>query len=280
MATAMSTHQAFQVACIQNCAGADITENIADAVELVCAAQAAGARMVCLPEFFVYLDADDSRMLANAVPEHAHPAILRFQDLARELGIWILLGSLPIKISAHKVNNRAYLIADDGQIIARYDKIHLFDVNLKSGENYRESETVVAGNQAVVAPTPWGLLGLSICYDLRFPYLYRTLAQAGADFLAIPAAFTQTTGAAHWHVLLRARAIETGCYVFAPCQCGVHPGNRKTYGHSLIVDPWGKVLADGGTAPGFVMAEIDPDKVREARAMIPALQHDRGLERG
>jgi len=173
------------------------------------------------------------------------------------------------------VVNRSLLIDSGGAIVARYDKIHLFDVDLVGGESYRESATVQAGDRPVLAPTPWGLMGLSICYDLRFAYLYRALAQAGALYLAIPAAFTHTTGSAHWHVLVRARAIETGCYVFAANQGGTHAEGKRTWGHSLNVDPWGKVLADGGEAVGFITAEIDPAEVEKARAMVPALRHDR-----
>jgi predicted amidohydrolase len=177
------------------------------------------------------------------------------------------------------VVNRSLLIDAAGAIVARYDKIHLFDVDLDGGESYRESATVQPGDRPVLAPTPWGLMGLSICYDLRFAYLYRALAQAGALYLAIPAAFTYTTGSAHWHVLVRARAIETGCFVFAANQGGTHAEGKRTWGHSLIVDPWGRVLADGGEAVGFVTAEIDPAKVEEARSMVPALRHDRDIAR-
>jgi deaminated glutathione amidase len=159
--------------------------------------------------------------------------------------------------------------------VARYNKLHLFDVELKQGEKYNESATVEPGDRAVIAATPWGAIGITVCYDMRFAYLYRALAQAGASMLSIPSAFTKTTGKAHWHTLLRARAIETGAYVLAPAQCGQHAGGRKTYGHSLIVDPWGEVLADGGETPGYVMAELDMQKVADARRMIPSLEHDR-----
>jgi len=187
---------------------------------------------------------------------------------------WLLLGSLAVEAGPGQNYNRSYLLNDKGNLVTHYDKLHLFDVDLADGECYRESDTIVPGSTAVLAPTPWGLLGLSICYDLRFAALYRALAQAGAAFLAVPAAFTRTTGQAHWHILLRSRAIETGSYVFAPCQCGSH-GAAQSYGHSLIIDPWGRVLADAGEDPGFIMAAIDPDRVSEARSMIPALKHDR-----
>jgi Predicted amidohydrolase len=265
----------FVVSCIQNCASAEVEPNIKDTTQWVRAAHSAGADLVCLPEYFSCLEVGDQRILAKAFPEETHPALPHFSALAKALAVWILMGSLAIKVGPDKVNNRAYMIDASGHVVARYNKLHLFDVDLRSGESYRESATVRPGEEAVLAPTPWGFLGLSICYDLRFAYLYRALAQAGAKFLSVPAAFTRTTGEAHWHVLLRARAIETGCYVFAPCQCGIHAGGRQTYGHSLIVDPWGCILADGGEEPGFILAEIDPAKVDEARRRIPALRHDR-----
>ncbi|HYD99546.1 MAG TPA: carbon-nitrogen hydrolase family protein, partial [Alphaproteobacteria bacterium] len=174
-----------------------------------------------------------------------------------------------------RVANRLFVIDPQGEIRARYDKIHMFDVDLAGGESYRESATFRPGEQAVLAQTPWGGLGMTVCYDLRFPHLYRALAQAGARLLAVPAAFTVPTGRAHWHVLLRARAIETGCFVIAPAQTGTHDAGRQTYGHSLIVDPWGEVLADGGGEPGFVTADLDLGRIDEARGMVPALRHDR-----
>lgn len=267
----------FAVACVQNCAGNDMELNLRECAEWVRAAAAAGAGLVCLPEYFACLEPDDASLLASAHVEATHPALPRFSALAVELGVWILLGSIAVKISETKVNNRSYLIDASGSIVARYDKIHLFDVTLKSGEAYRESSTVQPGERVVTAATPWGGLGMSICYDVRFPHLYRSLARAGAHYLATPAAFTQTTGQAHWHVLQRARAIETGSYVFAPGQCGVRSWGRATYGHSLIVDPWGEILAEAGTEPGYVIAEIDPSRVDHARAMIPSLSHDKPL---
>jgi predicted amidohydrolase len=216
--------------------------------------------------------------VARALPEDRHPALPGFAALARELGLWILIGSLAIRGSGDKISNRSYLIAADGTVRARYDKIHLFDVSLRSGEAYRESATVEAGARAVVADLPWGRLGMTVCYDVRFAYLYRQLAHAGASMLAVPAAFTYQTGAAHWEVLIRARAIETGAFVLAPAQCGTRAWGRKTYGHTLIVDPWGTVLADGGSEPGYVTADLDLDAVDRARAMIPALAHDRSVQ--
>jgi predicted amidohydrolase len=268
----------FKAACIQNCAGPELEDSLSQAIDLVRAAHAAGAELICLPEYFSCLKVSDDLFAVGALPEDAHPALGRSKELARELGVWLLLGSLAVKAGPDKVCNRSYLLDPGGRTIARYDKLHLFDVDLEGGERYRESAIIVPGERAVLAPTPWGSLGLTICYDLRFPQLYRALAQAGASFLAVPAAFSRTTGQAHRHVLLRARAIETGCYVLAPCQCGTHGGGRPTYGHSLIVDPWGRVLADGGEDIGFVMAEIDPAEVAKARTMVPALDHDRAFD--
>jgi predicted amidohydrolase len=208
-------------------------------------------------------------------PEAEHPGVPAFQALAAELKAWLLIGSLAVKLDAKTCANRSFLFDPQGRIAARYDKIHMFDVDLANGETYRESATFRPGEQAVTADLPWGRVGLTVCYDLRFAYLYRALAQAGASFLTVPAAFTVPTGEAHWHVLLRARAIETGCYVFAPAQCGEHAEGRKTYGHSLIVAPWGEVLADGGEEVGIIYADVDPAKVTKARNMVPALRHDR-----
>jgi predicted amidohydrolase len=265
----------FTAACVQLTAGADMQANLAEAERLIREAAAAGARFVLTPENTTLMTLSRQETLANAAPEERHPALPRFAALARELGLWLLVGSLTVALGGDKAANRSLLIAPDGRIVARYDKIHMFDVQIPDGQSYRESATFTPGARAVVADLPWGRLGMTVCYDVRFAQLYRCLAQAGAVFLSVPAAFTQFTGEAHWHLLLRARAIETGCFVFAPAQCGTHPGERKTYGHSLIVAPWGEVLADGGEAPGIALAEIDVAKVAEARAMVPALTHDR-----
>jgi predicted amidohydrolase len=267
--------QRVKVACIQSNAGPEILPNILEVDRLVRSARAAGAEFILTSENFTCIEFGPERSLAKARPEAEHPAIPHFTALAKELGCWILMGSLTIKLSASKVNNRSYLIDAEGRIQTRYNKLHLFDVQLREGETYRESATVEPGDRAVVAETPWGRLGMTVCYDVRFPHLYRALAQAGAEVLTIPAAFTKTTGKVHWHTLVRARAIETGAYVLAPAQCGQHAGGRKTFGHSLIVDPWGEILADGGEAPGYIMAELDMAKVAEARRMIPSLEHDR-----
>jgi predicted amidohydrolase len=270
--------ETFRVACVQNCAERDMAPSIAAIEPLIHGAAREGARLIVLPEHATMLEPRDPLVLQKAVAEEIHPGLSRFRALARETGAWILIGSLLIKLSGeNRVANRSYMIDPDGAIMARYDKLHLFDVDLATGETYRESATVKAGSRAMLAPTPWGPLGLSVCYDLRFAYLYRALAQAGARYLAIPAAFTYTTGKAHWHVLVRARAIETGSYVFAANQGGTHAEGRRTWGHSLIVDPWGEVLADGGERIGWITADIDPAKVDQARGAIPALKHDRSF---
>ncbi|MDA0822973.1 MAG: carbon-nitrogen hydrolase family protein [Proteobacteria bacterium] len=268
----------FTVACVQNSAIDDVAHNIRDVSELVRQAAGKSAEFVCLPEYFACLEKTDTLYLERGYRENDHPALAALRELAAELNIWMLLGSLAIKISDTKVNNRSYLVNAKGEIVETYDKIHLFDVVLKEGEAYKESNIVVPGDRAKTAELPWGTLGFSVCYDVRFPHLYRQLAQAGAQMLTIPAAFTATTGRAHWHVLVRSRAIETGCYVFAPGQCGKRPWGRRTYGHSIVVDPWGEVLCDGGEDRGIVLAEVDLDKVAEARRMIPALTHDRVIK--
>lgn len=269
----------FRAACVQMTSDREYGPNLAQLEPMIARARADGADLVLLPENVSLLEPDPARLRQKALPEIGHPVLASLTAQARALGMWILVGSIAIRVGDDRFANRSFLIADDGAIVARYDKIHLFDVTLNDGETYRESATFTPGDEAIVATTPWGGLGLSICYDLRFPHLYRRLSQAGAQFLAIPAAFTRTTGRAHWHVLLRARAIENGCYVFAPAQCGVHAEGRTTFGHSLIVDPWGVVLAEADDAPGIIHAEIDPRQVAQARRRIPALSHDRPFER-
>jgi predicted amidohydrolase len=231
-----------------------------------------------MPENVSMMESGRRNIIGKAMPEHRHKALAAFRELARETRLWVHCGSLAVSLDDDRVANRSYVVDPQGEIVAKYDKIHMFDVDLGNGEAYRESATFAAGDSAQVVGLPWGKLGLSICYDVRFPHLYRDLARAGAEFLAVPSAFTRTTGRAHWHVLLRARAIETGCYVFAPAQCGEHAGGRETFGHSLIVAPWGAVLADGGEQPGFVMATVEVADVAEARRKVPSLTHDRPYE--
>ena len=265
----------FRVALIQNSAIDDLDHNVTECETFIRQAVSDNADLICLPEYFACLEKSDTAYLANGYAESNHPALQHFIALAKECGKWLLLGSLPIKISPEKVHNRSFLLDPSGAVAATYNKIHLFNVSLKQGELYEESRTVEPGDSTAIAQLPWGKLGLSICYDVRFPQLYRHLAKSGADFISVPAAFTATTGAAHWHVLLRSRAIETGSYIFAPGQCGRRPWGRKTYGHSLVVAPWGEVLADGGEEPGVTIVEVDPGAVAEARRMIPSLSHDR-----
>ncbi len=267
--------ESFKVACVQNRAAPETAPNLETFAALARQAAGEGAQLICLPEYFAGLDVNGDVLVTEPFPEQSHPALPLFADLAAEFGAWVLLGSLAIEAGAGKVFNRSYLLDPDGAVAARYDKIHLYDVDLADGESYRESATIVPGAEAVTADLPWGRLGMTICYDVRFASLYRALAHGGAEFLSIPAAFTRTTGQAHWHVLVRARAIEAGAYVFAPCQYGEHVGGGASYGHSLIVDPWGRVLADGGDGPGYILAEVDPAEARKARAMVPALTHDR-----
>lgn len=265
----------FLAACIQITAERDIEANIPTILGLIDEAHAQGAQFITTPECSGAMEPDGERLHRNTPAEDDHPTLAAVIDKARETGAWILIGSLAVKRPDGMIANRSYLVAPTGEIATTYDKIHMFDVQLGDGQYYRESETYEPGVRAVTADLPWGRVGLSICYDVRFAYLYRTLAQNGAEFLTVPAAFTKVSGEAHWHVLQRARAIETGSYVIAAAQCGTHAGDRQTYGHSLIVDPWGKVLADGGEAEGVITAEIDPAKVAEARGKIPALTHDR-----
>ncbi len=265
----------FKVACVQTNSGLEMEPNLVAACELARAAGKAGAELIAQPENVNVMESDKARLKEKVRPEDQDIGLQTFRELARQIGVWLLLGSLVIKRSGDKMANRSFLLDADGAVVARYDKIHMFDVDLGGAETYRESASYEPGDKAVLADLPWGRLGMTICYDLRFPHLYRSLARGGASFFSIPSAFTRITGAAHWHVLQRARAIENGCYVFAPAQCGDHAGGRQTFGHSLIVGPWGEVLADGGEKAGFVTADIDPSKVVEARRKIPALSHHR-----
>jgi predicted amidohydrolase len=265
----------FRAACIQMRSGDDVAGNIHDAQRLIRAAAKDGAQFIATPENTTLMAPDGGAKLALSYDEALDPALPAFRDLAKELNVWLLAGSLAIKVSETKTANRSFLFSPDGKISARYSKIHLFDVNLPSGEKYRESNTVAGGDAAEVVQTPWGKIGLSICYDIRFPQLYREMAKKGAFAFTAPSAFTETTGKAHWHVLLRARAIENGAFMIAPAQGGLHANGRRTYGHSLIIGPWGEILAEGGTEPGVFAADIDPQLSREARAKVPSLEHDR-----
>lgn len=266
---------AFKAACVQLNSGNDMAANLEAAEFFIRKAAADGAQLIMLPEYAVLLDGSGRVMRENSPAEEAHPGLETFRTLARECKAWLLVGSLTIKADDERMINRSYLIADSGAIAATYDKIHMFDVTLPSGKVIRESSAYKPGGRAVVAETPWGKLGMTICYDLRFPQLYRALAKAGALFLAIPSSFQRETGVHHWHALLRARAIENLSYVFAPAMCGEHPGNRTTYGHSLIIDPWGKILAELSDEPGVAFADIDAAQVLKVRGMLPSIEHDR-----
>ncbi len=266
----------FTVACLQLTSGREVAPNIASAAALARRARDAGADFIMTPEVSDMIEPKRALRLEKAREEAAHPMLAAWRELARETGAHLLLGSIVLReAGAERLVNRSFLIEPGGGIVARYDKIHMFDVDLPGGESYRESAVFRPGEAAVLAPLPWGVLGMTVCYDLRFPHLYRALAQGGADFLSVPAAFTVPTGRAHWHVLLRARAIENGCFVFAPAQYGEHAEARRTYGHSLIVAPWGEVLAEAADGVGFVTAAIDTARIEEARRAVPALGHDR-----
>jgi predicted amidohydrolase len=271
----MSMAKTFTAAAIQTRAGQSIPENIEATSALIRQAAEAGASYVLTPEMTNILVRSRKDLFAAISDEAGDPALAAFRKLAAELGIWLHIGSMAMKAADGRAANRGFLIRPDGEVEARYDKIHLFDVDLPNGESWRESASYCPGGEAVVADLPWLKLGFTICYDLRFPALFRSLAEAGASMLVVPAAFTRQTGEAHWHVLLRARAIETGSYVMAAAQGGVHEDGRETYGHSVIIDPWGRVLAEAETDPAIVTATIDPAEAAAARARIPALVHAR-----
>jgi predicted amidohydrolase len=268
----------FNAAMIQMRSGLDPAANLAAALDLIDRAKQAGADYVLTPEMTNILAARREQLFAKIVAEEQDVTLASLREVARKLAIYIHIGSLAVKASPEKAANRSFLIDRRGDVVARYDKIHMFDVDLAGGESYRESNSYRPGELAILADLPWGRLGLTVCYDLRFPALYRALAEAGASFLAIPSAFTRQTGEAHWHVLQRARAIENGCFVFAAAQAGKHENGRETYGHSLIIDPWGRILAEGGGEPGVVMARIDMSEVVAARSRIPSLHHGRRFE--
>ena len=270
----------FKAACVQLNAGNDLAANLAAAGAGIRMAVTQGATFILTPEYCVMMDGSGRTMRERAQAPDGGEALAAFRGFARETGAWLLAGSLTCRggdADPDRIVNRSFLLRPDGEVAATYDKIHMFDVTLPDGRQIRESSAYRPGDVAVVADTPWGGLGMTICYDVRFPGLYRALAQAGAQYLAVPSSFTAQTGPAHWKELLRARAIETTCFVFAPAMCGQHPGNRATHGHSLIIDPWGRVLVEGSDVPGVFVADIDPAAVAKARAMIPSLEHDRAF---
>ncbi len=265
------------IALVQNRATADFAVNLDRCLSFAAEGARDGARFIALPEYFSGLRSDGPRIHPVAFPEGEHPAIPAFAELARRNGATVLLGSLGVLAADGRIFNRAYLLDPQGKVSGRYDKIHLFDIDMPDGTPVRESATIAPGSNAVLTKVAGVSIGLSICYDLRFPLLYRKLAQSGAEILTVPAAFTKATGEAHWHVLNRARAIENGCFVVSPCQWGELPGGAQSYGHSLLVDPWGRVVVDGGEGEGVFTATIDLDLVAATRARIPSLQHDRNF---
>lgn len=273
----------MRIGLVQLTVSDDPVANLPHTLALVRKAAEGGAGFVLTPECTNMLSSSRDHQNGVLHPESEDPTLAALRAEAQALGIWLLIGSLGLKTDDPdgRFANRSFLIGPDGAIAARYDKIHMFDVTVSEAEAYRESAGYRPGGQAVVAETPFGKLGLTVCYDLRFPYLHRALAQAGASILTVPAAFNHLTGAAHWEVLLRARAIETGCFVLAPAQTGFHPETagkgRRTHGHSLVVAPWGEVLADGGTEPGVILADLDLAQVASARGRVPSLTHDRGF---
>ena len=270
----------FVAACLQTAPCATMEDALNETRELGAAAVAQGAEFLATPEYCGGLVSRGAELVPPHADEQSHAYLNGMRAFARENAVWVLVGSVAITAPEDRIFNRGFLLDSRGAIRSRYTKIHMFDIQLSETEVYRESARVEAGSQAVLMDTPWGRMGHTICYDLRFPGLYRDLAQAGAEMLAVPAAFTRKTGEVHWHVLNRARAIESGAFVIAPCSVGPVPGGGEAYGHSLIVDPWGTVLADGGDATGIAMAEIDLAAVGEARSRIPSLDHDRDYELG
>lgn len=277
MSTASNTAK-FRVGLVQMRSTRTPKDNLDAAAALIREAKAAGADYVQTPEMTNVMEVRREALFAVLQEEEQDASLAAFRSLARELKIFLHVGSLAIKVGPERAANRGFLIDPVGEIAARYDKIHMFDVDLANGESYRESRTYRPGEIAVLSDLPWGRLGLSICYDLRFPALYRALAETGASFLAIPSAFTRQTGEAHWQVLMRARAIENGCFVLAAAQGGRHENGRETYGHSIVVDPWGQVLAEADAEPGVILAEIDPAAIAVARGRIPSLEHGRRFE--
>jgi predicted amidohydrolase len=264
-----------KIAVVQTTTGIDPLANAAALVAAIEEAGAGGATMVFTPEMSGLLDRDRTRAAAVLAKEGDDRVLVAVREAAARVGVWVHLGSLALRRPDGRLANRSFVIDSIGNIRARYDKMHLFDVDLPNGESWRESATYAAGERPVVVGSPLGPLGLSICYDMRFPDLYRALTNAGAQVLSVPASFTRPTGAAHWHVLLRARAIEAGVHLVAAAQTGVHEDGRATYGHSLVVDPWGEILLDMGEAPGVGYAEVEPEKLRAVRGRVPALQHRR-----
>jgi predicted amidohydrolase len=268
----------FRVGLVQMRAGRDIQENLSEADAFIREAAKRGAQYIQTPENTLLMETDAARLLEKIAPEEATEGLAHFSELAKTLKVWLHIGAIAIKVGETSAVNRAYLFAPNGDIVLRYDKIHMFDVNLPSGETYRESATFVPGKTAYVTHLPWGPLGVATCYDIRFPEQYKALARAGAKFLTAPSAFTKVTGEKHWHILLRARAIENGCFLFAAAQGGRHANGRTTFGHSLVLSPWGDILAEAGTDPCVITADIDVGEIDRVRARIPVLDHTRDFD--
>jgi deaminated glutathione amidase len=271
----MSADRSFTAAMVQMRTSLLPEASLDQGTQLIRQAAAEGAQYVQTPEVSNMMQVNRKALFEHLASEEDDISLKAYRALAKELQIHLHIGSLALLFSPEKAVNRSFLIGPEGNILASYDKIHMFDIELPDGESYRESANYQPGESAVISDLPWGRIGLTICYDLRFPALYRALAEAGAFFLTVPSAFTRKTGEAHWHTLLRARAIENGCFVFAAAQAGLHENKRETFGHSLIIAPWGEIIAEGGGEPGVFMARIDPSKVETARKSIPSLQHGR-----
>ncbi len=275
MTTATNTGTPFTAALVTMRSGLFPETSLKQGIELVREAKKKGADYVLTPEVSNIMQENRKALFELLATEEDDKSLQAYRELAKELKIHVHIGSLALRATPERAVNRSFLIAPTGDVLASYDKIHMFDIDLGGGESYRESANYQPGETAVISDLPWGRIGLTICYDVRFPALYRALAEAGASFITVPAAFTRKTGEAHWHTLLRARAIENGCFIFAAAQGGTHENRRETFGHSLIIDPWGEILAEGGTEPGVVLAKIDPARVDAVRKSIPSLQHGR-----
>lgn len=262
----------MKVACIQMNSSNIVEDNITSAVELIKEAAKNRAELICTPEMTSLLEPDFNQLLKKTTHEDNDKALSVFKKLAKELSVFILIGSLPIKVGSDKCANRSFLISNEGIVLKTYDKIHMFDVNLGEGHSYKESDRYQSGHKIALTNINDISVGMTICYDVRFPHLYRDIALAGADLIAVPSAFTKITGQAHWHVLLRARAIETGSFIIAPAQVGIHTGGRETFGHSMIVNPWGEIVAETAKlTPDIIYADINSEEVDEARRKIPNL---------
>ena len=269
--------KSLHIACIQSQPNSSIDGALSEGLILAKNAVSKGAEFLFFPEYCGGLMSENGKLRPPAMPEEMHPFLLRMQNFSKENKVWIMIGSIAVTAQGGKIFNRGFVLDCSGKIISRYDKIHMFDIQLSPDQVIRESAFVSPGSEASIMKTPFGLIGHSICYDLRFPELYRKMAQVGAEIVCVPAAFTKKTGEAHWHILNRARAIENGVFIIAPCSVGKVSGGGEAYGHSLIINPWGQIIADGGSDPGIIYAKINLNEVAEARNKIPSLSHDRSF---